>query len=100
MHIDVHLKINPVYLGFIDPIYILEPCIRKHIYQWYHILKRKNITENYNNLFATELNCMNSISFTVAELIRKNEHAPGHVLGKLFQTYSPMSAKMNIVFVL
>ena len=43
---------------------------------------------------------MNSISCTVAELIRKNELAPGHVFGKLFQTYSPMSAKMNIVFVL
>ena len=43
---------------------------------------------------------MNSISCTVAELMRKNEHAPGHALGKLFQTYSPMSAKMNIVFVL
>ena len=66
----------------------------------YITIKRKNITENDNNLFATELNCMNSISCTVAELIRKNEHAPGHVLGKLFQTYSPMSAKMNIVFVL
>ena len=66
----------------------------------YITIKRKNITENDNNLFATELNCMNSISCTVAELIRKNELAPGHVFGKLFQTYSPMSAKMNIVFVL
>ena len=62
--------------------------------------KRKNITENYNTLFAIELNCMNSISCTVVELIRKNGHAPGHVFGKLFQTYSTMSAKMNIVFVL
>ena len=67
---------------------------------WYITIKRKNITENYNNLFATVLNCISSISCTVAELIRKNELAPGHVFGKLFQTYSPMSAKMNIVFVL